>query len=217
MRPRRPGSCGTLFPRYYAWGATCGAIALPAFLGAPLSYPEYRGAAVGVQAFLILAAILVMLYCGNSLTPAINAARDAGPEQSGRFDRLHRRSVRLNAAVMLVLIGLIVAFAFRPPPVTSGIIEPTPQERADAPIRQSRPEKRRPHHPQQRAARRRPRLVSARQMLPRNQGPGGACGGYRRLVLCSGRMAVEVRGLLRRIRPRRTRPLCGELAGGFLR
>ena len=32
-----------LFPRYYAWGATCGAIALPAFLGAPLSFPEFRG------------------------------------------------------------------------------------------------------------------------------------------------------------------------------
>src|SRR3981081_870189 len=32
-----------LFPRYYAWGAISGAIALPAFLGVPLSFPEYRG------------------------------------------------------------------------------------------------------------------------------------------------------------------------------
>ena len=33
---------------------------------------------VGVQAMVILAGILCMLYGGNSLTPAINQARDAG-------------------------------------------------------------------------------------------------------------------------------------------
>ena len=70
-----------LFPRYYAWGATSGAIALPAFLGVPLSFPEYRGPMIAVQALLILAGILIMLYAGNTLTPAINAARDAGPAE----------------------------------------------------------------------------------------------------------------------------------------
>ena len=39
-----------LFPRYYAWGAVSGAIALPAYLGVPLSFPELRGPMVGVQA-----------------------------------------------------------------------------------------------------------------------------------------------------------------------
>jgi hypothetical protein len=118
-----------LFPRYYAWGATSGAVALPAFLGVPLSYPEYRGPMVGVQALLILAGILIMLYAGNSLTPAINAARDAGAEEHARFERLHRRSVRLNGLVLLIGLGLVVAHATRPAPRTSGIQEMSPAER----------------------------------------------------------------------------------------
>ena len=32
-----------LFPRYYAWGAIAGAVALPAYVAVPLCYPEYRG------------------------------------------------------------------------------------------------------------------------------------------------------------------------------
>jgi hypothetical protein len=119
-----------LFPRYYAWGATAGAIALPAYLGVPLSYPEYRGPIVGVQALVIVAGILIMLYAGNSLTPAINAARDAGPAQQARFDRLHRLSVQLNGLVLVLGIGLLIAFANRPAPRTSGIIEPDPVARA---------------------------------------------------------------------------------------
>jgi uncharacterized protein DUF4149 len=118
-----------LFPRYYAWGAIAGAIALPAFVAVPLCYPEYRGAAVGVQSLIILACTLIMLYAGNSLTPAINAARDAGPEGHERFERLHRRSVRLNALVLVIGLGLLIAFANRPTPRTSGITELSPGER----------------------------------------------------------------------------------------
>src|SRR3954447_1204738 len=118
-----------LFPRYYAWGAISGAIALPAFMAVPLSFPEYRGPMVAVQACAILAGILIMLYAGNSLTPAINAARDAGPEQHPRFERLHRRSVRLNVLVLAIGLGLLVAHASRPAPRTSGIAEMTPEER----------------------------------------------------------------------------------------
>jgi uncharacterized membrane protein len=119
-----------LFPRYYAWGAIAGALALPAFLGGRLSFLEYRGTWAGVQAVAILAGILIMFYCGQTLTPAINAARDAGPEGRDRFDRLHRRSVRLNAVALLIGIGLIVAFAARPAPTTGGIVEDPPEVRA---------------------------------------------------------------------------------------
>ncbi len=83
-----------LFPRYYQWGAISGAIALPSAVAVPLCYPELRGPWVGVQALVIIAATLVMLYAGNALAPAINAARDAGPSGEARFERLHRRSVR---------------------------------------------------------------------------------------------------------------------------
>jgi hypothetical protein len=118
-----------LFPRYYLWGAISGAIALPAYVAGPLCFQEFRGPVVGVQAMVILAGILTMLYGGNSLTPAINQARDAGPSGRERFKRLHRRAVTLNAIVLVLGLGLLIAFATRRPPRTSGIVEMTPQER----------------------------------------------------------------------------------------
>ncbi len=123
-----------LFPRYYMWGAISGALALPCVVQVPLSFPEYRGPWVGVQALAIMAGILIMLYAGNVLTPAINAARDAGKEGEPRFDRLHKRSVRLNAVVLVLGIGLLIAFAARPKPKTQGIVEMTPVERTAAEI-----------------------------------------------------------------------------------
>jgi hypothetical protein len=119
-----------LFPRYYLWNAILGAIALPAFIAGPLCFPEYRGIHVGIQAAILLGCILIMLYGGNSLVPQINRARDEGPSAHDRFERLHRRSVILNAAAMVGGIGLLVAFACRPAPTTSGIIELSPLERA---------------------------------------------------------------------------------------
>jgi putative copper export protein len=114
-----------LFPRYYLWGATCGSLALPAFVAGPLCFQEDRSPLVGVQALAILACTLIMLYAGNSLVPQINRARDEGPSAHERFQRLHRRSVRLNALVLVVGLGLLLAFANRPGPRTSGIRERT--------------------------------------------------------------------------------------------
>jgi Domain of unknown function (DUF4149) len=119
-----------LFPRYYLWNAILASIALPAFVAGPLCFPEYRGIQVGIQAAILLACILLMLYGSNSLVPQINQARDAGPASHDRFARLHRRSVVLNAAVLLAGIGLLVTFACRPAPRTKGIVELSPIERA---------------------------------------------------------------------------------------
>ena len=105
-----------VFPRYYLWGAVSGAVALPAFVAGPLCYHEYRGTMVGVQALAIISGILIMLYGGNSLTPAINQARDGGPSSHERFERLHRRAVRLNVIVMVLGLLLLVGFATRPAP-----------------------------------------------------------------------------------------------------
>ncbi len=121
-----------LFPRYYMWGAIAGAVALPASVASPLCFPhELRGPWVGVRALIIIAATLIMLYAGNVLTPAINAARDAGLAGQAQFDRLHRRSVRLNALVLVLGLVLLVAFAARTTPTSPGIIELTPAERAE--------------------------------------------------------------------------------------
>ncbi len=121
-----------LYARYFAWGATCGAIALPAYLGVPLSYPEYRGPLVAVQALLIIASILITFYAGNTLTPAVNDARDAGPAGLARFERLHRRWVGLNGLLLVIGLGLLIAHATRPAPRTSGIAENGPRlERGD--------------------------------------------------------------------------------------
>ena len=118
-----------LFPRYYAWGVGATAVALPALVCGPLTYPELRGGNIGVQAVLIIAGLFIMLYCGNSLTPAINAARDAGPDQATRFDRLHKRSVQLNGVALVLGLILLVGFAIRRPTQTTGLKEMTPTER----------------------------------------------------------------------------------------
>ena len=117
-----------LLQRCYAWGACAGAIALPAFVARPLCYPEFRGPAVGFQALLILASTLIMLYAGNSLAPAISAAQDAGPSGRDRLERLLQRSDVLNTLVLLIGAGLLIAFAIRPAPRSSGLRELSPSE-----------------------------------------------------------------------------------------
>ncbi|MBX6315384.1 MAG: DUF4149 domain-containing protein [Isosphaeraceae bacterium] len=126
-----------LYPRYYAWGAVCGAIALPASLGAPVFFPEFRGPWAGLRALAIITGTLILLYGGNSLTPALQAACDAGPAGRERFERLHRRSVRWNSVALGLGLALLVAFAARPMPRTAGIIEPTPAERAEREFREA--------------------------------------------------------------------------------
>lgn len=119
-----------LFPRYYAWNATAAGVALPALVCGPLAVPELRGPAIGAQAVLLGVVLAIMLYCGNVLTPSINAARDAGPEQSARFDRLHKRSVHLNAVALLIGLILLVAFAVRGPVATADppLVRPDPAQ-----------------------------------------------------------------------------------------
>jgi uncharacterized membrane protein len=119
-----------VFPRYYVWGATAGAIALAACVSGPLSVPELRGYKLAVQAGLLLAGTLLMLYCGNGLTPKLIAARDAGPAGQERFEQLLRRGVWLNGIVLALGLLLLVGFATRAAPQTPGIVEPTPVERA---------------------------------------------------------------------------------------
>ena len=72
-----------LFPRYYLGGDLAGRSRLPAALAVPLASPSCAGRGSGSRRWRSSPAILIMLYAGNSLTPAINAARDAGPAGAG--------------------------------------------------------------------------------------------------------------------------------------
>ena len=119
-----------LLPRYCQWCATAAAVALPAMVAVPLCYPELRRPSVGVHALLIIAAVLLMLHLGNSLAPALCAAKEGGAESHARWQRLAWRAVLLNSLVLMIGLGLLFAFAARPLPRTSGIVEPTPRERA---------------------------------------------------------------------------------------
>jgi uncharacterized membrane protein len=119
-----------IYPRYYVGAAICGAVALAAFVAGPLCYHEFRGAMVGVQALAIIFAILLMLYGGNTLTPAICATASENASDAGRLARLQRRAAGLSLVVTLIGISLLTAHAARPAPRTSGIVELTPPERA---------------------------------------------------------------------------------------
>ncbi len=125
----------TLFPRYYAWLITLASLALPATVLSALAAPELRTPMVGVRAGVIFATILVLFYCSQTLTAAINQARDEGPEGKVRFDALHKRSVRLNSLVLLVGMILLGEWLWRDAPRAQGIVEPDPQTRFDADVK----------------------------------------------------------------------------------
>ncbi|RLT12039.1 MAG: DUF4149 domain-containing protein [Planctomycetota bacterium] len=112
-----------LFPRYYAWLAIFSVVALASFTGRALVFPELRAWKNLIIQSVILFNILLAFYCGNSLTPAINRARDAGEAERLRFARLHKRSVMLNLVSLLAALACVVQFESRTAPATFGIVE----------------------------------------------------------------------------------------------
>lgn len=85
-----------LFPKYYlVFSVTSATAAVFAFL-----------AMAPVSGLALLLAALGFLYALILLMPRINLARDSGAASD--FERLHRRSVRLNMVQLGVLIGTLV-------------------------------------------------------------------------------------------------------------
>jgi hypothetical protein len=96
-----------VFPRYYLFSLICLAVATFASLFASRT-----------SWWSTLACVLMLgisWYARQMLMPQINAARDAMLERqethSPEFDRLHKRSVQLNTAEMVVCLILLYAFA----------------------------------------------------------------------------------------------------------
>ncbi|MBI4909884.1 MAG: DUF4149 domain-containing protein [Acidobacteria bacterium] len=88
-----------IFPRYYLAGIFCG-LALTAVHTAR-GVLFYWGGMTIPAIFLFVLLTLANLYARQVLTPAINNAREAGPSAKPQFDKLHRRSVLLNAFTLL--------------------------------------------------------------------------------------------------------------------
>jgi len=101
----------TIFPRYYALGAVCG-LALLGIAVARGALWVWNGPA-RAAAVLFAVLTLVQILARQWLTPAINAARDAGASGQARFDRLHALSVRLNGLVLVLLAAYVFWMGWR--------------------------------------------------------------------------------------------------------
>jgi len=93
----------TIFPRYYLWGIV--------FSIAALGVCVFHSPKGSVLMTLIL---FGFVYSRQILMPKINESRDAylsseSAEDKSRFDALHRRSVIINVAQMLMLVTIIIA------------------------------------------------------------------------------------------------------------
>lgn len=87
------------FPNYYLWGLAVAVIA-----AAVAAFSDWPSVAMCVVVALLFA------YARQSLMPKINLARDASlggdTAATGRFERLHRFSVVVNAVQLLVLLAV---------------------------------------------------------------------------------------------------------------
>jgi MFS family permease len=126
-----------MVPFYHVWGVICCAIALPALICGAFCFPELRGLMVGVQALMIMASLVLLLFSISTMTPMIHEAHDKGPTSRWRFERLYQGSVRFNTIVLVIGIVLLVGFAVRKGLRTDGIEEPSPKVRANPAVSKS--------------------------------------------------------------------------------
>jgi hypothetical protein len=104
-----------MFPRYYLLGYICGAIGVATAIYLCAVRMPRMWWAMAVLALVI--ALGLTVYAGAVVRPRVDAIRsvteEANPDPARRaeFDRLHRLSVILNGAVMLLDLGALLASA----------------------------------------------------------------------------------------------------------
>ena len=112
-----------IFPRYYALGAACGAVALLTGLLLGARQPAF-GRLLACELILLGSMTGIVLYAGRVVLPQAAQARLALPglegtpghdEARARFDSLHRRSVLLNGAVLVLGVASTALFALQKP------------------------------------------------------------------------------------------------------
>jgi len=109
-----------VFPRYYAFSAGLGVIAVMACLARPIA-TGWRGRD-WLPLGLAVAMLGLTLYAWMVILPAAHAARQAARQvgaatsaETGRFARLHRISSLLNGLVMIAGAMLLVTEVVRKP------------------------------------------------------------------------------------------------------
>ena len=100
----------TLFPRFFRLGLICGALMLTGLLG--------LGAVAGWTTTVVVLAcgtivMIILEAISLAMVPHINAARDAGEAGHAKFTRLHRSSVLLTVAILLLGITILAVVAAR--------------------------------------------------------------------------------------------------------
>ena len=100
----------TLFPRFFRLGLICGALMLAGLLG--------LGTVAGWTATLVAltagTGVMILLETISlAMVPHINAARDAGEAGHSTFTQLHRTSVLLTVAILILGIAVLSVIAAR--------------------------------------------------------------------------------------------------------
>ena len=114
-----------IFPRYYAFGSVCGVLALLSGLLLGAKQAAF-GRLLVIEIVLVAVMSGIVLYAGRVVLPRASQARQALAQvQEGtpgyddtqaRFAALHRRSVLLNGAVLLLGIAAFALAAVQRPP-----------------------------------------------------------------------------------------------------
>lgn len=100
----------TLFPRFFRLGLICGALMLASLLG----FVAVAGwSSTGVLLASTTLVMIILEAISLALVPHINAARDAGEAGQATFERLHRTSVLLTVAILLLGISVLAIVAAR--------------------------------------------------------------------------------------------------------
>ena len=105
----------TIFPRYYLLGYIVGMVALVVALYFSFARPARW--AWGVTAIFLAFALGLTFYAGAVVRPRVDAIRTVAeesnpdPARKAEFDRLHRLSVYLNGAALLLNLAALAGTA----------------------------------------------------------------------------------------------------------
>jgi len=100
---------GVIFPRYYAIGYVCCILSMTALLVASGGVPDLRFTFLAVMAGCTFYAGLVVGPQARDIKAEIKSQDDPQKKDvlQSRFDKIHVLSVRLNATVLVVGLGLL--------------------------------------------------------------------------------------------------------------